>query len=168
MRFEREEFVMHASSEVYALVRDRFAELLPHLPGVASIEVLSRAPAGKGKTRVKSRWKIRPPALLGRLLPAAAFAWEEEAMWIDRSYRVDSTIHGYGYESHAKTWYEPASDWTRVRIEAEVSFRPHTVDVPAENLEKVAAAAQQALRDALEPNLTALLDAIRERLSGLS
>jgi len=37
-------------------------------------------------------------------------------------------------------------------------------DIPAENLEKVAAAAEQALRDAVEPNLAALLDAIRERL----
>ena len=164
MRIEREEFLLHSADEVYPLVRDRLHELLPHLPGIESIEVLSRAAAGKGKTRVKSRWRVHPPALLGRLLPAAAFAWEEEALWVDKSYRVDSTIRGYGYESRAHIWYEPASEWTRVRIEADVSLLPRSADIPAEHLEKVAAAAEQALRDAVEPNLAALLDAIRERL----
>ena len=164
MRIEREEFLLHSADEVYPLVRDRLPELLPHLPGIESIEVLSRIAAGKGKTRVKSRWRIRPAALLGRLLPADAFVWEEDAVWVDKCYRVDSTIHGYGYESRGKTWYEPASDWTRVRIEADVSFRPHSVEIPAENLEKIAAAAEQALREAIEPNLASLLDAIRERL----
>ena len=164
MRIEREEFLLHSADEVYPLVRDRLHELLPHLPGIESIEVLARTAAGKGKTRVKSRWRIRPPALLGRLLPAAAFVWEEDAVWVDKSYRVDSTIHGYGYESRGRTWYEPASDWTRVRVEADVSFLPHSVDIPAENVEKIAAAAEQALRDAVEPNLAALLDAIRGRL----
>jgi hypothetical protein len=164
MRIEREEFLLHSADEVYPLVRDRLHELLPHLPGIESIEVLTRTAAGKGKTRVKSRWRIRPPTLLGRLLPTAALVWEEDAVWVDKSYRVDSTIHGYGYESRGKTWYEPASDWTRVRIEANVSFQPHSVDIPAENLEKIASAAEQALREAVEPNLAALLDAIRDRL----
>jgi hypothetical protein len=91
-------------------------------------------------------------------------AGAEDAVWIDKSYRVDSTIHGYGYESRGKTWYEPASDWTRVRIAVDVSLRPQSVDIPPENLEKIAVATEQALREALEPNLTALLDAIRERL----
>jgi hypothetical protein len=166
MRIEREDFLFHSADDVYPLVRDRLHELLPHLPAIESIEILSRKPASKGRTRVRSRWRIRPPALLGRLLPAAAFVWDEDALWIDKSYCVESTIHGYGYESRGKTSYEPASDWTRVRIEADVSFRPSSVDVPAENLERIAAAAEQALREAIEPNLTALLDALRERLGG--
>jgi hypothetical protein len=164
MRIEREEFLMHPASEVYPLVRDRFAELLPHLPGIESIEVLSRTTPSKGKTRVKSRWKVRPPALLGRMLPAAALVWEEDALWNDKTYSVDSTIHGYGYESRAKTLYEPASDYTRVRIDAEVTFRPESIDMPKENVEKIFAGAEEALREAIEPNMTALLDAIRERL----
>jgi len=164
MRIEREEFLLYPADEVYPLVRDRIDELLPHLPGVESVEILSRAPASKGKTRVKSRWKLRPPALLGRLLPPAAFVWEEDAVWNDRSYCVESKIVGYGYQSRAKTFYEPASDWTRVRIEAEIEFRPESVDIPKENLEKIVASAEDALREAIEPNMTALLDAIRERL----
>jgi hypothetical protein len=100
------------------------------------------------------------------LLPAAAFVWDEEALWIDKSYCVQSALRGYGYESRAKTFYEPASDWTRVRIEADIRFRPSSIDVPPENLEKIAASAEQALREAIEPNMTALLDAIRERLGG--
>jgi len=165
MKIEREEFLLHSADDVYPLVRDRIGELLPHLPGIESVEILSRAPAAKGKTRVRSRWKIRPPALLGRLLPPAAFVWEEDAVWNDKTYCVESTIHGYGYESRAKTFYEPASDWTRVRMEAEISFRPDSVDIPKENLEKIVSAAEDALREAIEPNMTALLDAIRERLS---
>jgi hypothetical protein len=164
MKIEREEFLLHSADEVYPLVRDRIAELLPHLPGIHSVEILSRAPAARGKTRVRSRWRIRPPALLGRILPAAAFVWEEDALWNDRTYRVESTIRGYGYESRAKTFYEPASDWTRVRIEAEITFRPDSVDIPKANLEKIVGAAEEALREAIEPNMTALLDAIRERL----
>src|SRR5882724_4435850 len=165
MRFEREEFVMHASSEVYALVRDRFAELLPHLPGVAAIEVLSREPAGKGKTRVKSRWKIRPPALIGSLLPEKAFFWEEEAVWIDKKQTVESHIRGYGYESQSTIAYEPASDYTRVKITAEVTFHRDAIDVPKQNLDKIVAGAGDAIREAVEPNLFAFLDAMRERLS---
>jgi hypothetical protein len=164
MKIQREEFLLHPADEVYPLVRDRIEELLPHLPGIESVEILSREPKGKGKTRVRSRWRIRPPALLRRLLPAAAFVWDEEAIWNDRKYGVESTIRGYGYESRAKTFYEPASDWTRVRIEAEVSFRPDSAAIPKDNLEKIIGAAQDALRDAIEPNMTALLDAIRERL----
>jgi hypothetical protein len=164
MKIEREEFLLHSADEVYPLVRDRIAELLPHLPGIQSVEILSRQRLRKGKTRVRSRWRIRPPALLGRLLPATAFVWHEDAMWNDRTYCVESRIRGYGYESHAKTFYEPASDWTRVRIEAEISFRPGSADIPKENVEKIVNAAQDALREAIEPNMTALLDAIRERL----
>lgn len=166
MRIEREDFLLHSADDVYPLVRDRLHELLSHLPGIESVEILSRRPMSKGRTRVQSRWRIRPPALLGRLLPAAAFVWDEEALWIDKSYCVQSTLRGYGYESRAKTFYEPASDWTRVRIEADVRFRPSSIDVPPENLEKIAASAEQALREAIEPNMTALLDAIRERLGG--
>ena len=73
MKIQREEFLLHPADEVYPLVRDRIEELLPHLPGIESVEILSREPTVKGKTRVRSRWRIRPPALLGRLLPAAAF-----------------------------------------------------------------------------------------------
>ena len=165
MRIEREEFLLHPADEVYPLVRDRIEELLPHLPGVESVEILSRQPAAKGKTRVKSRWKLRPPALLGRLLPAAAFVWEEEAVWNDKTYSVESKIVGYGYQSRGKTVYEPASDYTRVRVEAEIEFRADSVDIPKENLEKIVASAEEALREAIEPNMTALLEAIGARLS---
>jgi hypothetical protein len=166
MHIEREEFLLHRADEVYPLVRDRIYELLPSLPGIESIEILSRSTPSKGKTRVRSRWKIRPPALIGRLLPASAFVWEEDALWIDKKYCVESTISGYGYESRAKTFYEPASDYTRVRIEADVTFRPDSIDIPKENLEKIVASAQDALREAIEPNMAALLEAIRERLGG--
>ncbi|MGH7858872.1 MAG: hypothetical protein ACREQY_16220 [Candidatus Binatia bacterium] len=164
MRIAREEFIFHPADRVYPLVRDRIYELLPKLPGVESIEVLSHAPEGKGKTRVRSRWTLRPPVLLRRLLPASAFVWEEDALWIDAENCVESRVRGYGYESRARTFYEPASDWTRVRIEAEITFRPESIDVPKENLEKIFAGAEEALREAIEPNMSALLEAIGERL----
>jgi hypothetical protein len=166
MRIEREQYLLHSADQVYPLVRDRIEELLPHLPGFESVQILSRASEGKGKTRVRSRWKLRPPAVLGRLLPAEAFVWEEDALWIDKSYLVESRIKGYGYESRGKILYEPASDWTRVRIEAEVTFHPEALNVPKENLDRVFRGAGDALREAIEPNLTALLEAIGERLGG--
>jgi hypothetical protein len=165
MRIEREEFILHPADRVYPLVRDRIYELLPKLPSVQSIEILSRAPEGKGKTRVRSRWTLRPPSLLRPLLPASAFVWEEEALWIDKKYCVESRVRGYGYESQARTFYEPASDYTRVRIEAEVIFRPGSVDIPKENLDRIVAGAAEALRGAVEPNMTALLEAIGEYLA---
>ena len=165
MRFEREEFLLHPADAVYELVRDRFAELLPHLPGVASIEVLSREPAGKGKTRIRSRWRIRPPAVVGSLLPQKALVWHEEALWTDRKRTVESHIEGYGYESKSKIVYEPASDYTRVKIAAVVRFHPDAVDIPKQNLERIVASSRDVLREAVEPNLFAFLDAIREKLS---
>jgi hypothetical protein len=164
MRIEREQFLLHPADRVYPFVRDRIEELLPHLPGVKSMQILSRVSEGKGKTRVRSHWELRPPPLLGRLLPASAFVWEEEALWIDKKYCVESRVRGYGYESRAKTFYEPASDYTRVRIEAEVTFRPETVDIPKESLEQILAQAEDTLREAIEPNMTALIEAIGERL----
>ena len=165
MRFEREEFLLHPADAVYELVRDRFAELLPHLPGVASIEVLSRERAGKGRPRVKSRWRLRPPAIVGSLLPDEALVWNEDALWTDKKRTVESHIHGYGYESKSKIVYEPASDYTRVKIAAEVRLHPDAVDIPKQNLDKIVARAGDALREAVEPNLFAFLDAIREKLS---
>ena len=87
-------------------------------------------------------------------------------MWIDKKYCVESSITGYGYGSRSKTFYEPASDYTRVRIEADVTFRPDAVDIPKENLDKILVSAEDLLREAIEPNMTALLEAIRERLGG--
>jgi hypothetical protein len=165
MRFQREEFLLHPADAVYELVRDRFAELLPHLPGVSSIEVLSREAAGKGKTRVKSRWRIRPPALVASLLPDKALVWNENALWTDKKRTVESHIQGYGYESKSKIVYEPASDYTRVTIAVEVRFHPDAVDIPKQNLERIVASAGDALREAVEPNLFAFLEAIREKLS---
>ncbi|MGH7897396.1 MAG: hypothetical protein ACREQQ_05555 [Candidatus Binatia bacterium] len=164
MRIAREEYILHPADRVYPLVRDRIYELLPKLPGVESIEILSRAAEGKGKTRVRSRWKLRPPAFLRPLLPSSAFVWEEDALWIDKKYCVESRVRGFGYESRARTFYEPASDYTRVRIEAAVSFRPESVEIPKANLDKILAGAEQALREAIEPNMTALLEAIGEHL----
>ena len=166
MRFEHEEFLLHAVEVVYPLVRDRIEELLPHMPGIESVEVLSRTAESKGRTRVRSRWRLRPPALLTRVLPPAAFVWQEDALWIDKKRSVESQIHGFGYESLTRIVYEPASDWTRVRIAAEVRFDSTGIDVPRGNLETILAGAEQALRDAIEPNLTAFLEAIRERLGG--
>lgn len=164
MRITREEYILHPADRVYPLVRDRIYELLPRLPGVESIEILSRAREGKGKTRVRSRWTLQPPAILRRVLPPSAFVWEEDALWTDAKYCVESRVWGYGYESRARTFYEPASDWTRVRIEAEVTFRPQSTEIPKENLEKIFAGAEEALREAIEPNMTALLEAIAEHL----
>ncbi len=166
MRFEREEFLLFPVDRVYPLVRDHLQELLPHLPGVSKIEVLSREAAGKGKTRVRSRWTVRPPALVGRVLPASAFVWEEDAVWTDSKRSVESKVKGYGYDSTTKVRYEEASDYTRVRFEAEISLRPDSVDVPKENLDKIMSSVKDALKEAFEPNLTAFLDAIRERLGG--
>lgn len=164
MRFEREEFLLHPVARVYPLVRDHVQDLLPHLPGIARIEVLSREPAGKGKTRVRSRWTIRPPALIGRLLPPAALVWEEDALWIDSQRSVGSKIQGYGYESRTKVSYQAASDYTRVRFEAEIVLHPDRMDLPKESFEKIMSSGRDALREAIEPNLTAFLEAIRERL----
>jgi hypothetical protein len=164
MRFEREEFLLHPVDRVYPLVRDHIQDLLPHLPGISRIEILSRETAGKGKTRVRSRWTIRPPALIGRLLPPAALVWEEDALWTDSKRSVDSKIQGYGYASRTKVSYQAASDYTRVCFEAELTFRPDTVDMPKENLDKILSGGQEALREAIEPNMTAFLEAIRERL----
>jgi hypothetical protein len=166
MRIEREEYVMHSADRVFPLMRDRLQDLLPHLPNVESIEVLSRKQEAAGKTRVKSRWKVRAPALLGRLLPAAALVWEEDALWIDKKYCVESRISGPGYESRGRTFFEPASDYTRVRVEAEVTFRPEAIDLPKESVEKILTGAEQALREAVESNMAALVEAIRERLDG--
>lgn len=155
---------MHPVDRVYPLVRDHLQELLPHLPGIARIDVLSRAPAGKGKTRVRSRWTIKPPAMVGRLLPPAALVWEEDALWIDSRRSVESKVRGYGYESRTKVTYEAASDYTRVVFAAEVTFRPDDVEIPKENLDRILSGGKDALREAIEPNMTAFLDAIRERL----
>lgn len=166
MRIEREEYVMHSADKVFPLMRDRLQELLPHLPNIESIEVLSRKAEAAGKTRVKSRWKVRAPALLGRVLPAAALVWEEDALWIDKKYCVESRISGRGYGSRGKTFFEPASDYTRVRIEAEVTFRPEALELPKETVEKILAGAEEALRDAVDSNMAALVEAIRARLGG--
>lgn len=155
---------MHPVDRVYPLVRDNLQDLLPHLPGIARIDVLSREPVGKGKTRVRSRWTIRPPAMVGRLLPPAALVWEEDALWIDAKRRVESKVRGYGYESHTRVTYEAASDYTRVVFAADVIFRPDDVEIPKENLDRILSGGKDALREAIEPNMTAFLDAIRERL----
>ena len=166
MRFEREELILHPVDQVYPLARDGIEELLPHLPGIRSIEVLSRKTESPGKTRVRSRWTVHPPLLLRPLLPAQAFTWEEDALWIDKQRRVDSTIHGYGYGSKGTARYEPASDYTRIRVEVEATFDPRALQIPKENLEKILAGAEQALREAIEPNMAAFVEAIRERLGG--
>jgi hypothetical protein len=165
MRIERQEFILHPADRVYPLVRDRIYELLPKLPGVESIVILSREPQGKGRTRVQSRWTLRPPALFRPLLPPSAFVWEEDALWTDKKYCVESQIRGYGYESRARTFYEPASDYTRVRVEAEVTFRPDSVDIPKENLDRILSGAEDVLREAVEANTAALLEAIGEHLA---
>jgi hypothetical protein len=52
-----------------------------------------------------------------------------------------------------------------VKIVAEVQFHPDRVDIPKQNLDKIVKGAGDALREAVEPNLFAFLDAIREKLS---
>lgn len=72
---------------VYAAWRDRLRDLLPHLPNVRAIEVVSRADEGD-VVRLVNVWTSRAeiPAVARSVVTPAMLSWTDHATWDARAF----------------------------------------------------------------------------------
>jgi hypothetical protein len=77
--------IHHPLEACYVTMRDRMAELAPHLDGVKEIRVLERTEIAPGVHRILNEWisDYRPPPVVSRFLTPDMLRWLDRVVWED-------------------------------------------------------------------------------------
>jgi len=164
LHIESDDFLKHPAAEVYPLVRDRLPELLPYLPDVASIAQQSYARESETRVRIVNRWTARAklPAAAMKFLPPEVLSWTDRALWKDDAYCVDYMLVGFGYEVHGINSFTPHEGGTLLRVVADVTIKPEQLKIPRLVFKRVFPMVEGVVKQAVQPNLTALARGLRD------
>ncbi len=176
MEFEYPEHISHPVDDVYSLLKDRLPELIPQLPGVDSIEELSRETDGS-LTRITNLWqgnsKSAPP-IVRPFVTRKMTAWHDHAVWDDDKHLVTwrfETLHfDTLYDCSGVNYLIPepnvdGTKGTRVRITGDLRVYPARVPgVPKLLARSVGPKAEAFLIDMVTPNLKELPQAVQAYL----
>lgn len=170
MRLTLTEHVAFPREEVFPFQRDRLGDVLDAMPGVASIEVLSREVDG-ARVRTVKRWTGAADALpdaLRAALPATALQWRDEALWDQEGWSVDWANDLYvfpgAFVARGRNRFEADGDETIVHVGGEVAIAPERLPGGA-LLRPLVPTIERFLLAQIKGNLRALLAAVGERLA---
>jgi hypothetical protein len=134
MNFEKASVVSHPASVVLETMIERMHEIVPFLPSVNGIELISREEIPDGKLRIVRRWHgsmDNAPGALKPFLNEEIMAWTDTAVWTPADYRVDwtlSTSMGGLYDCSGTNFFEPdpqaPEGSTRMRVTGTLQVYP--------------------------------------------
>lgn len=164
MHIESEDFIEQSADDVYPLVRDRMTELLPYLPNVNRVTQLESRRLNEHEVEIVNRWEAKSqlPAMAAKFLPNDLFTWTDHAHWYDNEYHVKYRIEGYGYQGTGVNSFKPEGTGTRIHIMNDIEIDPKAFKIPKLIFNKVFPLVEDAVKRALEPNVTALSGAVRK------
>lgn len=84
MKIHSESRIRHPQSLVYTAYRDRLPEVVPYMPDIAEISVVSREDRPQGP-RLHNRWRSDRdiPTVVQRFLRPEMLCWDDHAEWFD-------------------------------------------------------------------------------------
>ncbi len=162
MRIESSGEVDRKQEDVYVLVRDHLADLIPYLPNIEEVRVVERRD-GDGVVHIVNEWRARAtvPKMAARFVPPEMFQWKDTATWKDAEHLVEYHLEGYGWEADGVNRFEAVGEATRIHIGADITVHPEVFHIPRMLFNKVFPLVEDTVRKALAPNMTALVDAVR-------
>ncbi|MBT3218913.1 MAG: hypothetical protein HN348_07455 [Proteobacteria bacterium] len=163
MRIESEDYLERPAEEIYPLVRDELPKLLPHLPDVETIELVSYDRESETRVRIVNRWKAKAkiPRAAAKFIPKEILNWTDYALWKDDENCVEYRLEGYGYEVTGVNYFTAENGGTRIKVTADVTLHPEKFKVPRFLFNKVFPLIEGVVKKAVQPNLTALARGLR-------
>ena len=163
MRLESTEIINRPVEEVYKLVRDDLAKLVPYMPNVEKIDVKKRSEKN-GKVEIINHWyaKAEIPSLIKKFINPDLLSWKDYATWDDERYCVDfkleSTLGKDLYDcTGTNTFKAKGKGKTELKISCEIYIHADRVPgVPRILASKVLPAVEGLIEKILAPNLTSL------------
>jgi hypothetical protein len=171
VRFEILEHIPHPPREVYRVMRDELARLLPLLPNIDAIEILERKEEGPGVVHVVSRWTARGqvPVLARPFIPKRYFTWLDDARWEDESllvrYRLETALPEV-FQCQGVNAFREASGGTEVALTGEIHVDLGRMRGLPSLLRVAAPRVAAYLTNHIRPNLVNLTRAVDRYLRG--
>ncbi|HTL12265.1 MAG TPA: SRPBCC family protein [Bdellovibrionota bacterium] len=169
MHLESKDVVERAPDVVFALVRDDLPKLVPYMPNVDRIEVLSREEKG-GKVHIVNQWfaKADIPSALKKVVKPEYFSWKDTAAWDpDKKcvkYKIEALAAKGLFSVEGTNSFLPLDGGkTELKISCEVEIRPEAIPgVPSFLARGIKGPLEALIKKIMEPNLTSLAHQINE------
>ncbi|MCC7441449.1 MAG: SRPBCC family protein [Bdellovibrionales bacterium] len=164
MYLESKDIVDRPVDQVFALVRDDLPRLVPYMPNVDRIEVLSREQKD-GEIRIVNQWfaKAEIPGPLKKVMKPEYFSWKDTATWIDAkkcvNYKIEALAAKGLFSVKGTNTFSPIHDGekTELKIACEVEISPEKIPgVPGFLARGLKTPLEALIRAIMEPNLTSL------------
>ncbi len=164
MRLESSDIVSQPIDRVYELVRDNLKAIVPFLPNVGRIDVLSREALGAGTIKVVNHWyaKAEIPGVLKSFVNPDLFSWKDTAIWNDANFQVDYELESFvakGLFEAKGTNYIREVEPGKTEVKVVCDFEIHAERIPGVPkllVSKFRPLGEEALEKVLNPNLTSL------------
>lgn len=97
MQLTSTEVVDAPLEQVYTLVRDDMAALVPFLPNIRAIEVIERSQDAQGQAKRINHWfaEAEIPALAQKFIKPEVLSWKDTAHWDDAEHRVCYALESF-------------------------------------------------------------------------
>jgi len=170
MKLENKEVINRPLADVYVLVRDDLAKLVPYMPNVDKIEVKKHTPRDDNTIEVINHWYGRAdmPSMLKKFLKPEIFSWKDTALWRNDKhcveYQLESFLANDLFDARGvNSFTAVGDDKTELKISCEVTLYPEKVPgVPRILAKSVVPMIEALLEKILAPNLTALGKGLNE------
>ena len=172
MHLESKEIINRPLEEVYQLVRDDLAKLVPYMPNVSKIEVKKHAPKDANSIEVINHWYARAdiPAMLTKFIKPELFSWKDFALWHNEKhcveYQLESFLANDLFEAKGLNSFTAVGpDKTELKISCQIKLYPEKVPgVPKLLARTILPGIEAILEKVLGPNLTSLGKGLNEYL----
>lgn len=166
MRLESEDIINQPPDIVYPLVRDEMDKIVPFLPDIDRIEIISRELRDDGRISLINQWHAHQnsvPAIARKFVKPEMFSWKDYALWDDDNYSVDfrleSLIANDLFDAQGTNYFGPTDEEgkTLLRVQCDITLYPERFPgIPKFLARKIQPTVEAILKKMIGPNLTSL------------
>ena len=173
MDFRYVETIDYPRDEVYAVLRDRLVDVVPHLPEVEYIEVESREEEQPGRIRYVNLWQANAkaaPKIARPFLSKKMTRWKDHALWLDEKHCVEWKFESFYFDrlydcSGVNTFHSLDDDRTQLELTGSlVVYADRIRGVPKILARKAVPKIEEYLIETVTPNLAQLPRAVQSFL----
>ncbi len=163
MHLTNKEIIAKPIDQVFKLVRDDLAKLVPYMPNINKIDVKSRKENGDVLELV-NHWfaKADMPSLLKKFINPDIFSWKDTAIWRNKDFCVDYKLESFLandlFDAHGTNTFKSVGDnKTELVVSCHITIYPEKVPgVPRLLAKQITPAIESLLEKILAPNMTSL------------
>lgn len=172
MKLEVSAEIPHPREKVFEVYRDKLTELVPFLPNVQSITVVTRREDGP-TLYLLNRWHGGGdiPALVRKALSADLLQWDDHATWHSERFvtewRTEVPAFKDAVRASGQNRFEASGPGTLLRIDGEFTVDPGRIPgIPRLLASTLAPAIEKFLTGSIKANLLAVSKGVERYLDG--